>query len=175
MDSLVWPINGGNALEGYRAVTVAVTHDIANDRFDFFLMSEADEFLAHAYILTIQEGDPMVYSESDFPGQPQWKDLHSRFGITQLVKFHNEVAFSDMEYLYTSDCAIVFRRGYKGLVGINKCGFAINIDLNMNNSRLWWYTRYNNLLNPGQSFSIESGNLNLTLDPRSAATWLIEE
>ena len=133
MDSLVTPYYRGQALSPDRSVIVATTHDIANSQFDFFIMPEDDERLAYAYILTIGQGLPMVYSETEDPGRPRWKDYHRRPDIQAMVYFHNQTEGQSLEYLRANECLLLIKRGNRGLAGLNKCGYAITTDLNLAN------------------------------------------
>ncbi len=87
-----------------------------------------------------------------------------------MVAFHNAVAGSPMVMLYEHDHFLVFRRGDKGLVAINKSGGWVHADI-------WLY----GLKNPGRFKELIHGygmeltgqeRLNLAIAPRSAQMWI---
>jgi alpha-amylase len=173
LSNLVDPTAFGQALQGARALTFTITHDIPNNSgFRYALMDPTDETLAYAYIFGRNGGKPMVYSDNNESGDNRWVNAYSRNDIKGMIRFHNAVQGNDMQVLSHGSCHIVFRRGNLGVVGINKCGNTVNAAVNMNNSVLWWYTNYTDTTGSGSVINISTGNYNFSLPARSARMWL---
>ena len=173
LSSLVDPLSRGQALQGARAVTFTVTHDIPNNSgFRYQIMDPTDETLAYAYVLGRNGGTPMVYSDNNESGDNRWVNAYDRTDIKGMVRFHNSVQGTDMQVLSHGQCHIIFRRGSLGIVGINKCGSTVNASVNMNNSVLWWYANYTDTTGSGNVVRISSGNYTFALPARSARMWL---
>jgi alpha-amylase len=110
-----------------RAITFAVTHDIPNNEvFLEHVMDEVDERLAHAFILGRDGGVPLVYSELstsgilDQNGQPRWLNDWQAPYMKSMIQFHNYVHGEAMRVVEANDDLLVFVRGDKGIVVINK-------------------------------------------------------
>ncbi|TXH76066.1 MAG: alpha-amylase [Lysobacteraceae bacterium] len=173
MSNLVDPVAYGQALQGARALTFAVTHDIPNNSgFRYALMDPTDETLAYAYLFGRNGGKPMVYSDNNESGDNRWVNAYNRADIRGMIRFHNAVQGSDMQVLAHGGCHLIFRRGSLGIVGINKCGSAVNVTVNMNNSVLWWHANYTDTLGSGSVVNIGSGSYTFSLPARSARMWL---
>lgn len=173
MSSLVDPGAYGQALQGARALTFVVTHDMPNNSgFRYALMDPTDETLAYAYVLGRNGGKPMVYSDNNESGDNRWVNAYKRTDIKGMIRFHNAVQGTDMQVLSHGQCHIVFRRGSLGIVGINKCGSTVNASVNMNNSVLWWYANYVDTTGSGSVVNIGNANYTFSLPPRSARMWL---
>jgi len=173
MNSLVDPAAFGQALQGARALTFTVTHDIPNNGiFRFMLMDPTDETLAYAYLFGRNGGKPMVYSDNNESGDNRWVNAYNRSDIKGMIRFHNAVQGNDMQVLSSGNCHIIFRRGSLGIVGINKCGSTVNASVNMNNSVLWWYANYTDTLGSGSVVNINGSNYTFSLPARSARMWL---
>ncbi|MEO0517234.1 MAG: alpha-amylase family glycosyl hydrolase [Cyanobacteria bacterium P01_A01_bin.116] len=173
---LVSPQDYGNALPWDRAVTFVVNHDVPhNDGFRTWLLSPQDEHLAHAYMLGRDGGVPLIYSdnnESHYPeDKDRWLNLYKRPDITAMIEFHNALQGEPMAMLYESDTLLVFRRGDRGIVAINKSDADQRVELNT------W-----GLKNPGtyrdlihnHSLTISGNRLSLLVPSRSAQMWLCE-
>lgn len=173
---LVRPQDYGNALPWNRAVTFVVNHDVPhNDGFRSWLLSPQDEHLAHAYMLGRDGGVPLIYSdnnESHYPeDKDRWLNLYKRSDITAMITFHNALHGEPMAMLYESDTLLVFRRGDRGIVAINKSDSDKWVDLNT------W-----GLKNPGtyrdlihnHKLKISGNTLSLLVPSRSAQMWLCE-
>ncbi|MEM9092743.1 MAG: alpha-amylase family glycosyl hydrolase [Cyanobacteria bacterium P01_F01_bin.53] len=173
---LVSPQDYGNALPWDRAVTFVVNHDVPhNDGFRSWLLSSQDEHLAHAYMLGRDGGVPLIYSdnnesESRYPeDKDRWLDLYKRPDITAMIAFHNALHGEPMVMLYESDTLLIFRRGDRGIVAINKSDSDQWVDLNT------W-----GLKNPGtyvdlihkHNMAISGNKLSLLVPARSAQMWL---
>ena len=173
MSQLVDPAAYGQALQGARALTFTVTHDIPNNSgFRYAIMDPTDETLAYAYIFGRNGGNPMVYSDNNESGDNRWVNAYRRTDIKGMIRFHNAVAGNDMQVLSHGNCHIIFRRGSLGIVGINKCGNTVNASVNMNNSVLWWYANYTGTLGSGSVVNIGSSTYTFSLPARSARMWL---
>ncbi|MEL6555476.1 MAG: alpha-amylase family glycosyl hydrolase, partial [Cyanobacteria bacterium J06621_11] len=171
---LVSPQNYGNALPWNRAVTFVVNHDVPhNDGFRTWLLSPQDEHLAHAYMLGRNGGIPLIYSdnnESHYPeDKDRWLNLYKRPDIIGMIEFHNALHGEPMAMLYESDTLLIFRRGDRGIVAINKSDSDQRVELNT------W-----GLKNPGtyidlihnHSLTISKNRLSLLIPHRSAQMWL---
>lgn len=173
MNQLVDPGAYGQALPGSRAVTFAVTHDIPNnDGFRYLILDPTDETLAYAYLMGRNGGVPMVYSDHNESGDNRWVDAWKRSDIKQIVAFHNAAQGSDMQVLASASCYLLYRRGDRGIVGINKCGSAASVTVGMNNSVLRWNTNYIDVLDAGSVVNITNANYTFTLPARRARMWL---
>jgi alpha-amylase len=47
-----------------------------------------------------------------------------------MISFHNAVRGQDMKIVHRDDCRLIFQRGNRGLVGINKCGEVFSFSVN---------------------------------------------
>jgi alpha-amylase len=125
--ALVDPAAYGNALPWCRAVTFAVTHDVPNnDGFRGMLLGPQDEYLANAYVLGRDGGVPLIYSDhgESAGGHPEdhgrWGECWNRYDIVQMIGFHNAVQGLPLRCLWEDDGLLVFARGDRGIVAINK-------------------------------------------------------
>lgn len=173
MSVLVDPGAFGQALPGARAITFTVTHDIPNNAgFRYLILDPVDEALAYAYILGRNGGVPLLYSDNDESGDGRWVDAWRRQDLVRMIGFHNAVHGSDMQVLAHGSCHLLFRRGSLGIVGINKCGHTVEVDVDMNNSVLWWHVDYVDALDAGNVVTIASSTHRFSLPPRRARMWL---
>ncbi len=162
----------GQALNGLRAVTFTITHDIPNNGvFRGLMMDPGDETLAYAYIMGRNGGVPMILSDNNESGDNRWINAYRRSDLSAMTKFHNAMAGQDMQVLSAGDCHILFRRGSLGIVGINKCGGPVSATVNMNNSVLWWYANYRDVLGSGNVVNIQNGSYTFNLPARTARMW----
>lgn len=127
MSTLIDPYCFGEALKRQRAITFAITHDIPNnDVFKGLIMPEEYEWLAYCYILCRDGGVPLVYTDLnpsgilDANGHPRWQGAWKDSRMHSLIQFHNYVHGHRMAVLEASDDHLLFSRGDKGLVAINK-------------------------------------------------------
>lgn len=173
MSGLVNPLAVGQALPNARAVTFTVTHDIPNNGgFRYLILDATDETLAYAYILGRDGGVPLLYSDNNESGDNRWVNAYRRTDLAAMIRFHNTAQGSDMQVLSHSSCHLLFRRGNRGIVGINKCGSTVNTTINMNNSVLWWNTPYRDVLDANSVVTINSGSHTFSLPPRRARMWM---
>lgn len=172
MNRLVNPAAYGQALPGSRAITFTITHDIPNNAgFRYQIMDPTDEQLAYAYVLGRDGGVPLLYSDHNESGDNRWVNAYRRSDLVQMIRFHNANQGNDMQVLSYSDCHILFRRGSRGIVGINKCGSTVHTTVGMNHSVLWWNTDYRDVLS-GHITRITSASHTFSLPPRTARMWL---
>ena len=75
-----------------------------------------------------------------------------------------------MEMLAWNDCAILFRRGQEGVVGINKCSSNQSFNINTN-GRFYWYRNYRDVLSGGNLVYINGGSYNFSIPARQARMW----
>ncbi len=172
LEALVDPGAYGQALPGARAVTFAVTHDIPNNAgFRYAILDPVDETLAYAYLLGRDGGVPMVYSDHNESGDNRWVDAYLRSDLQRMVGFHNAAQGSDMQVLAHGACYLLFRRGDLGIVGINKCGSAVNATVAMSGSVLRWNVDYVDALGSGTVVRIGSATYTFSLPARQARMW----
>lgn len=165
------PRSSGNALEGMRALTMPITHDIpTNDGFRYLIMEPQDEHLAYSYVMGRAEGAPMVFSDRTGVDNNRWWDDYKQSNIKAMVKFHNRVQGQGQETIYSDDCVLAFRRGQEGVVGINKCGSDQWIQLYTDN-RYYWYKNYVDVFS-GETFYIDSSSEWIRIPARESRMWL---
>lgn len=170
---LVDPQSAGRALPGERAITFAITHDIPNNTgFRGLIMDATDETLAYAFLLGRAGGSPLVYSDNNESGDGRWRDAWRRADLVAMIRFHEAAQGSDMQVLAHGDCHLVFRRGSRGLVGINKCAHPVAARLDLGAGALWWNTDYVDVLGSGSTLRFSSSNPSIELPPRAARMWL---
>ncbi|WP_049631315.1 alpha-amylase family protein [Cellvibrio sp. pealriver] len=174
MSSLVDPQAVGQAIDRFRAVTFTINHDIPlNSGFRAWIMDATDEKLAYAYIMGRDGGKPLIFSDSTGTDSNRWVNAYKATHIAAMLKFHNTVQGQGMEVLAHNSCAILFRRGEEGVVGINKCGSQQNFSVNTN-SRFKWYRNYRDVLTNGNLVYINSSSYIFALPARTARMWLPE-
>jgi alpha-amylase len=164
------PLAYGNALPGYRAVTMPITHDIpTNDGFRYLLMDPQDEHLAYTYVLGRRDGMPMVFSDKTGVDNNRWVDDYKQGNIKAMAFFHNRVQGQGQETVYSDDCVLAFRRGKEGLVAINKCGSDRWVQL-YTNDKYDWYRNYRDVFT-GKNFSISSSTKWVRIPARQSRMW----
>jgi alpha-amylase len=175
--SLASPESEGNALPWDRAVTFVVNHDVPhNDVFRSWLLDRQDEHLAHAYILGRDGGVPLIYSDhNESPHEAdrdRWREAWKRPDLAAMVRFHNAVHGLPMALLHVSDTLLVFRRGERGLVAINKGGGDQWAEFGT------WGLRnpgaYRDLIH-GHDLSLTGERFGLFIPPRTAQMWLARD
>jgi alpha-amylase len=174
---LINPAAYGNALPWDKSVTFTVTHDVPNnDGFRGMLLDPHDEYLANAYVLGRDGGVPLMYSDNgesarQYPSDKgRWEGLWCRYDVTQMINFHNHVQGEPLWLLWESDGLLVFARGDRGIVAINKTGEWAHPDI-------WtWGLRWGNWrcqLHQHQ-MNLWGDRFNFAVPPRQAQMWLWE-
>tara|TARA_Y100001960_G_scaffold213732_1_gene223275 strand:- start:229 stop:1581 length:1353 start_codon:yes stop_codon:yes gene_type:complete len=173
LKSLVDPYCFGQALSERRAITFAITHDIPNNQvFENLVMDEAHEWLAYSYILGRDGGVPLIYTDLDTSGylnkqnQPRWLNAWDDEKMIAAIGFHNHVHGEPMEVIEASDDLLVFARGAKGIVIINKSKRAQTVDLNTTSQWL-------DLLS-GQTYDPNSGQVKLSITGISSMMLVVD-
>jgi alpha-amylase len=176
LKKLAYPANEGNALPWHRSVTFVVNHDIPyNNGFRSWLFDRQDEHLAHAYILGKDGGVPLIFSDhnestAQFPEDfDRWQGSFNRPDIVDMINFHNAVQGTTMSILYVSDSVLVFRRGERGIVAINKGGQEQSIEFNT-----WGLQNpgaYQDLLHKHE-MKLSGNSFELFIPGRTAQMWL---
>lgn len=177
LKTLIDPEAYGNALPWYRSVTFSINHDLPyNDTFRTLMLDSHDEHLANAYILGKDSGVPLIFSDNNESGygcdKDRWKDSHLRYDIKKMIGFHNAVHGEPMVMLHEDSNCLVFRRGSKGIVAINKGG-------QWHNANIWSWGIKNPSTFKCQLHNHEmhldgSSYFNLAIPPRTAQMWLTD-
>lgn len=175
------PYSTGNALENSRAVTVVVTHDIPyNDGFRYLIFNRdddqsKDEDLAYAYIMGRDGGNPLVFDDRSTgrSNNGRWVDVWKKDMMKRMISFHNRMQGESMEILSADECALLWRRGEDGIVGINKCGDerSLTVDTRF---KLKWNYPYTDILTGNLLPEIQGPNYTFKLPARSASMWYAE-
>ncbi len=175
MRELVDPASYGQALPWNRAVTFGVTHDMPNnDGFRGTMLSKQDEFLANVYLLGRDGGVPMVYSDLNPSAQayPQdtnrWADSWRRPDITGMVAFHNATHGLGQRSLCEGDTHLVFARGDRGIVAINKSDRWQSAEFSTQGLRLGKYR----CMIHGHHMEMTWERFAVAIPPRQAQMWL---
>ncbi|WP_136487429.1 alpha-amylase family glycosyl hydrolase [Vibrio sp. H11] len=137
LTALIDPYCFGEALSKERAITFAITHDIPNnDVFSDLVMSPQREALAYSYILGRDGGVPLIYADLNTSGflleddTPRWEHAWCDPKMAARIAFHNQMHGLPMVHLEANDDLLVFSRGERGVVIINKSARTQSIDLN---------------------------------------------
>lgn len=172
LDALVDPAAAGQALPGARAVTFTVTHDIPNNGiFRGLILDPVDETLAYAYVMGRAGGMPLVYSDNNESNDSnRWNGAWRRTDLTAMIGFRNALRGQDMQVLSSGACHLLFRRGQRGIVGINKCAEPVTATIDVERGGLPRFQRYREVL-AGGSLAVESGAQQVVLPARSARMW----
>jgi alpha-amylase len=175
MRELVDPAAYGQALHSWRAVTFSVTHDIPNnDGFRWQLLNPQDEFLANVYIMGRDGGVPLVYSDHNESAgrhgedRDRWAASWCRDDIKAMIAFHNGVHGDQQRSLYEEDGFLVFARGDRGIVAINKTECWQNAAIWTRGLR---HGPYRCLIH-GYTMQLGGDIFNLAIPPRQAQMWL---
>jgi alpha-amylase len=159
------------AIDPRRAWTFAVNHDIPlNGIFRGLIMDATDETLAWAWLLSRGEGTPLIYSDNNESGDNRWNQLYRRNDIVAMVGFHNALAGEPMQMVSQSACHLLYRRGDRALVGINKCGETRTLAVDVEAHPLRAPGRFRDALSD-HVLAVSGGPLSVELPPRSARLW----
>ena len=172
---LIDPAANGQALPWWRAVTFSVTHDIPyNDGFRSQMLQRQDEYLANAYILGRDGGVPLLFSDHNESAQKfaddrdRWAGFWNRTDTRAMLAFHNAVHGEPQRLLHADDGLLLFARGERGIVTINKSGdwrtarfdcFGLNLGS--------WRCQLH-----GHELHLAGGLFELAIPPRQAQLWL---
>jgi alpha-amylase len=178
MRELVDPVAFGQALPRWRAVTFSVTHDMPNnDGFRGVMLQPQDEYLANVYLMGHDGGVPLVYSDNNESARRHPEDLYRwasawiRQDMTAMVRFHNAVHGTAQHALFEDDGFIVFARGDRGIVAINKTGL-------WQHPTIWtWGLRqgiYRCQIH-GHEMRMNGDYFSFAIPPREAQMWLCVE
>ncbi|EKO3917464.1 alpha-amylase family glycosyl hydrolase [Vibrio fluvialis] len=137
LKGLIDPYCFGEALSKERAITFAITHDIPNnDVFANLVMTPQCEALAYSYVLGRDGGVPLIYTDldpsgiRDGAGKPRWRDSWRDTQMVARIAFHNRMHGLPMVNIEANDDLLVFSRGEKGVVIINKSSRSQTVELN---------------------------------------------
>ena len=127
MRELVDPAAFRQALPWWLSVTFSITHDMPNNEgFRGVMLHPQDEYLANVYLMGRDGGVPLVYSDNNqsagkYPeDRNRWANSWMRGDIAAMIRFHNAVHGMSQRLLFEDDGFIVFARGDRGIVAINK-------------------------------------------------------
>ncbi|KAB2826376.1 alpha-amylase family protein [Aliivibrio finisterrensis] len=155
--SLIDPYIYGMAMSPLRAITFATTHDIPNNQvFQSLVMSEANEWLAHAYLFGRDGGIALIYSELDVSGikngagEPRWKDEWYSERMATLIAFHHDMYGEPQKHVAASDDHLIFERGESGIVAINKSAHNIEVNMAVKSDVVWLERTSHNYYAPQQ-------------------------
>jgi alpha-amylase len=167
MESLVNPYSVGQALYNFRSTTFAITHDIPNNEgFRGLLMDEQNEWLAYSYILGRDGGVPLIYADLNpsnivnKQGKPRWINGWKDLRMAKMIQFHNYTHGEPMHALYADNNTLVFARGSKGIVAINKSKTPVLIEIP-------WHKTMQDLLTKND-YRLDNGKLNLNINCTSS-------
>lgn len=159
------------SIDQSRAWTFAVNHDLPlNGIFRNLIMDATDETLAWAWLFARGEGTPLLYSDNNESGDNRWRDLYRREDIAAMLGFHNALAGEPMRVVSSSNCHLLFRRGDRALVGINKCGEPRTLAVDVDAHPLRAPARFRDALSM-HALAVNGGPLTVELPARSARLW----
>ncbi|MGB5446735.1 MAG: alpha-amylase family glycosyl hydrolase [Psychromonas sp.] len=166
MESLINPYSVGNALFNFRATTFVITHDIPNNKtFQSLILDEQDEWLAYSYILGRDGGVPLIYTDLNpsqilnSEGRPRWIDSWKDPRMAKMIMFHNYAHGESMIPIHADKDVIVFARGEKGIVAINKSDSPVFVELH-------WHKEMRDILTDCH-YKLEAEQLTLSIDSKS--------
>jgi len=175
MRELVDPAAFRQALPWWRAVTFSVTHDMPNnDGFRGVMLQPQDEYLANAYLMGRDGGVPLVYSDNNqsagkYPEDRNcWANSWMREDITAMIRFHNTVHGMPQRSLFEDDGFIVFARGDRGMVAINKTN-------QWQHPTVWTWGLHQGAYRcqiHGHEMDVTGGHFTFAIPPREAQMWL---
>ncbi|MRR58308.1 MAG: alpha-amylase [Deltaproteobacteria bacterium] len=178
MRELVDPAAFGQALPSFRAVTFGVTHDMPNNEgFRGVMLQHQDEYLANVYLMGRDGGVPLVYSDNNqsagrYPEDcNRWADSWMREDIAAMIRFHNAVHGMPQRPLFEHDSFLVFARGDRGIVAINKSG-------QWQHPCIWTWGLRNGVYRcqiHGHEMQVSGECFSFAIPPRQAQMWLYAE
>ena len=178
MRELVNPAACGQALPWCRAVTFSVTHDMPNnDGFRGVMLQSHDEYLANVYLMGRDGGVPLVYSDNNqsagkYPEDlNRWANSWMRDDITSMIRFHNAVHGTPQRSLFEDNGFLVFARGDRGIVAINKTGL-------WQHPTIWTCGLSQGVYKcqiHGHEMNVTGEHFTFDIPPREAQMWLYAE
>jgi len=178
MRELADPAAYRQALPWNRGVTFSITHDIPyNDGFRWQMLDPQDEFLANVYIICRDGGVPLVFSDHNESAEKygddrnRWNEAWQRADTVAMVTFHNAVHGGPQRCLFENDGFIVFARGDRGIVAINKTGQWQHPRIL---TRGLHHGRYHCLIH-GHDMQIDGEQFEFAIPPRQAQIWLCQQ
>jgi alpha-amylase len=121
-------------------------------------------------------GVPMIYSDHNesagkYPeDQERWANAWERDDIRAMVTFHNTVHGLPQHTLYEDDGFLVFARGYRGIVAINKTGSWQNPTIRTFGLRTGAYRCQIH----HHVMQVEGERFTFAIPPRQAQMWLTD-
>lgn len=165
--SLVNPYSLGQALSNPRAITFVITHDIPNNEvFKKLILEEEDEWLAYAYILGRDGGVPLIYTDLNTSGIknrqeiPRWVNSWEDPRMAAMIAFHNLTHGEKMLPVYADTNCLVFSRGERGFVAINK-------DRQKRSLTFFWRSPVIDLMT-NASYHPQEGEISISLSAKSS-------
>lgn len=178
MRELVDPAACGQALPWCRAVTFGVTHDMPNnDGFRGVMLQPQDEYLVNAYLMGRDGGVPLVYSDNNQSAgtysedRNRWANSWMREDVTAMIRFHNAVHGMSQRPLFEDDGFIVFARGDRGMVAINKTDLWQHPTIWTRGLRQGAYSCQLH----GHEMDVTGDRFTFAIPPREAQMWLCAE
>lgn len=178
MRELADPAAFRQALPWHRAVTFSITHDIPyNDGFRWQMLDPQDEFLANVYILGRDGGVPLVFSDHNESAsrygadRNRWSEAWRRADTVGMIAFHNAVHGMPQRTLFENDGFIVFVRGDRGIVAINKTA-------EWQHPRIWTYGLrhgFYHCMVHRHEMQVGGDHFEFAIPPRQAQMWLHRE
>lgn len=175
MRELVDPAAFMQALPWWQAVTFSVTHDMPNNEgFRGVMLQPQDEYLANVYLLGRDGGVPLVYTDDNQSAgahpedRNRWANAWRREDTAAMLRFHNAVHGLPQRALFEDDGFIVFARGDRGVVAINKTA-------QWQDASIWtWGLRQGDYRCQihGYVMAVNGGHCPLAIPPREAQMWL---
>ena len=172
---LVDPAAFAQALPGERAITFSVTHDIPyNGGFRGQLFNPVDESLVNVYLFGRRDGAPLVFSDHNESAaeytedRDRWAGAWERGDTRAMLAFRNAVGDLPQSSLVEADGFLVFARGEKGIVALNK-------------TEIWQHPVIDTSLIPpgefrcllhGHRMQISGDHFGFAIPPRQAQLWL---
>ncbi|MCB1308822.1 MAG: hypothetical protein KDK30_11605 [Leptospiraceae bacterium] len=159
------------ALAGSIAVTFVTNHDVWGnaDGLGLRYSDHTDEMLAHAFILGREAGIPYIYSQRQAERDVtpnEYVRFHRNDRLRSMIEFHNRMLGTDFGWLKVDDTLLIFRRGTRGLVLINKSAHQLSGEVDAQGLSEGDYIAMDNAK---QRMSIHNGRLRYTIPPRSYA------
>ncbi|MHC1698669.1 MAG: alpha amylase C-terminal domain-containing protein [Geobacteraceae bacterium] len=138
------------------------------------MFDRQDEFLANVYLICRDGGVPLVFSDHNESAEKyaddrdRWSEAWQRADTVAMIAFHNAVHGAPQRVLFESDGFIVFARGDRGIVAINKTGEWQHPRIQTHGLR---HGSYHCLLH-GHDMQVNGEPFEFAIPPRQAQLWL---